>query len=269
MFYTTGLLYIHVPRTGGTFLTSALVRRGLATRSVVPGVDGHDSIRDVPERFRDVFSFATVRDPWSWYSSLNAHFRHGSSLDGFLHQYFDGRSVGFSDSVVEMCRPGGNVTVRQPNLRLPGGKRPLPDLKFRLKRSGYGLWSYVILSLLCVEEYETIPHARSLVPLSEVIWGVDAVVDTAQIRSGACAILRASQAPFDESVLNEIMNSSPKNASAGFTGVMPDGTPDRGMYDAAAIDAVMTHDGPMMRFLGMDRPVGDMHRPAIRLLEKA
>lgn len=267
MFYTNGLLYIHIPRTGGTFVTSLLDRHAAGTRSLAPGVDGHCGVRDIPDVFQNTFSFATVRDPWSWYASIDKHYRNKSSFQGFLHAFY-GSHAHFKEVLLGLCDPSRGSMQPNPSLGLPGASSLLPDLKRQIHDSGFGLWSFCVVHMLCRQQYETLPGASSVVDFSRVLWGVDAIVDTAQVREGLRRVVFAHDSSLHDKMLEDIQTSKRMNSSAGFAGVMPDGSPDRSMYDNEMVDAVLRHDGALMSFLGLDVPVGSPDRPSARLVER-
>jgi len=64
------VVYVHIPKTGGT-QTRAVLRQVGGARKVGAG---HDSIRVVPYNVRrDSLCVATLRDPWTWYASWYEH----------------------------------------------------------------------------------------------------------------------------------------------------------------------------------------------------
>lgn len=271
MFYAPGLLYIHIPRTGGSFITSLLEAQHVGTRSVGPEIDGHDSVRSVPTQILErSLVFATVRDPWSWYVSIDAHYRHKSSMDGFLLDYFGGRQVSKKEAILGMTRPSSLSFVgMQKAVKPPGMRRPYPALATQLESTGVGLWTWMILHLLCAEEFETLPGLNSALrglSLSSVPWGVNALVDTAQVREGLSCVVSAWDAERGEQMAPRIASESPKNGTAGFQGVLPTAKPDPGHYDQQLIETILSVDGPMMRMLGFDHPIGSGVRPAVRIV---
>jgi hypothetical protein len=95
-------IFIHVYKTGGTSIRSALKpyrdlpslpTRVLARLGLCPH-PGHASAREVrsryPDRWRDYYTFAFVRNPWAWQVSLYAFMRQEKNHpQGDLARSFD------------------------------------------------------------------------------------------------------------------------------------------------------------------------------------
>jgi sulfotransferase famil protein len=66
------IAFLHVPKTGGTWVTEALRAAGVELRPVpLPAVKrGHGGLEAVDRR---LFTFAFVRDPFDWYASYWRH----------------------------------------------------------------------------------------------------------------------------------------------------------------------------------------------------
>ncbi len=78
-FVTDHTLFLHVPKTGGTWVTSASLAAGVrATAPDAPhfaaaySPDGHATLREVPE-YADRFKVAFVRHPLDWWRSYWGH----------------------------------------------------------------------------------------------------------------------------------------------------------------------------------------------------
>jgi len=68
MIVTPNLVFVHVPRTGGTFVRKTLEGH-LAVDPNAPSLATHAPYRDLDRRFRDRPGFYVVRNPWDWYVS--------------------------------------------------------------------------------------------------------------------------------------------------------------------------------------------------------
>lgn len=269
MLVAPGLLYLHLPRTGGTFVTNLLEREGVGTRTLTPEVGGHDGIRRIPERVADSsFVFGTVRDPWSWYASIDTHYRHRSHLDGFLLEAFGKRKVSFKESLLGMTKPSSLTFLRGDGaVRYPGARVPVKGLFGILDRAGIGLYTFMMLRMFVREEIETLPGlSRALEQGVEIPWSVDLVIDTAQLRDGLSAVVSAWSSEVGDRLYTKIHQEAPSNQKGNGRGVLATGKPDPAYYDSAMIEAVLERDGPMMRLLGFDQPVGSPLRPAVRML---
>jgi hypothetical protein len=66
-------VFIHVPKTGGQWVTAALPPAGVPLEQLGVVHTSPDEIEDEPERRRRAFVFAVVRHPLTWYQSRWAH----------------------------------------------------------------------------------------------------------------------------------------------------------------------------------------------------
>ena len=62
-------LYIHIPRTGGTFLRSYFADSAPTIKQV-----GHDRLSELDFDLTPYFKFAFIRNPWDWYVSRYFYF---------------------------------------------------------------------------------------------------------------------------------------------------------------------------------------------------
>jgi len=271
MFYSPGLLYLHLPRTGGTFVTKILSSSGLGTRAIATEIGGHDGAREVPSRMRDSsLIFGTIRDPWSWYASIDAHYRQKSHLDGFLLEYFGGKNLSFKDSLLGMTNPSTMPSTNQSrSVRPPGCRLPVERFASRLSSAGIGLYTYMILRTYCVEEVELLPGlSRALGGLDSlgIPWEVAALIDTAQLRDGLHSVISAWNPSKGDELGPKIHSEASQNAKGNFKGVLPTGRPDPAIYDSQMIDSVMKSDLFMYELFRYDLPVGAAERKAVTLL---
>jgi len=268
MFVGSGLLYIHVPRTGGTFVSNVLEKEGIGSRQLSNEVGGHDGIRDVPERTADAtLTFATLRDPWSWYASVDAHYRHKGRFDGALHEYF-GKPVSFKDVIHGFTRPGRGGPIRSDHAaRYPGSRLPEPGLPGQLARSGIGLYTWMVIRMLCREPLENVEGLSGILEeYGDIPWGVNAIIDTAQLRDGLSSILQAWNPGQAASLVGAIQTSAAQNQKGHFRGVLPTGNPDPAIYDSEMQDWIIQADSWIFRRFGFAFPVGDSRRPAVTMV---
>jgi hypothetical protein len=71
-------VFLHVPKTGGSWISTALERAGIRTEPL-GGEYGHPALRDV--EIGERFAFAFVREPLSWYRSTYAYRQTKSDWD--------------------------------------------------------------------------------------------------------------------------------------------------------------------------------------------
>jgi len=72
-FYTDKMAYIHVPKTGGTWLMQALEAVGIRYKVIAEGAASHVHWNGMPPR---PFRFGFVRYPPTWYLSYWSYVRH-------------------------------------------------------------------------------------------------------------------------------------------------------------------------------------------------
>lgn len=273
MFCSPGLAYLHLPRTGGTFITNLLVNKGVGTRNIATEIGGHDGIRLVPERLRqNALVFGTIRDPWSWCASIDAHYRHKSSLDGFLLEYFGGKNVSFKEALMGMTNPS---SVSRLNLnkaaRPPGCRLPEERLGAKLASAGIGLYTFMVIRMCCLEDIELLPNLNMALDspeMGDLPWSVNALIDTAQLREGLHRVLSAWRPGVAADLQQEIFSGASQNAKGNFKGVLQTGRPDPAFYDQEMIQSVLKADGFLFRRFHYDKPVGAPERQPVTLLSR-
>ena len=112
MLVTSGLVFVHIPRTGGVFIREALQRHG-ESESSAPRFATHASYEELPAEFRDRPAFCVVRNPWDWYVSWyhhtvrrGPHFARLDPLDPKRVNWqgiFEGGRSSFKDAVTRVC----------------------------------------------------------------------------------------------------------------------------------------------------------------------
>lgn len=267
MFMAPGLIYVHVPRTGGTFVSSLMESANIGTRSPLSDGTGHESVRELPTGVvGNSLVFSTLRDPWTWYKSLDVHYRTNRSFQGFFYDYF-GRSIGFRDVVHGLTRPAeyGRISMDKA-VRPPGFRRSVDKFGRQLTTSNIGLYTWMVLSMFCQDAVETIPDVQQYLLQGDAPWSVDAVVDTAQVREGLFAVLHAWNEDVAMRMMQDINSRPVANKGSSHIGVLPSSRPDPAYYDADMQRWVQEADGWAIRRFGFDLPVGK--RPMVTLLQR-
>ena len=80
MLVTTEFALIHIPKTGGTFLSEAIKRT-----CEVLHEDLHCPYSEIPRDYRPLPAVAFVRNPWDWYVSWWTHHRKGRNDSNDWH----------------------------------------------------------------------------------------------------------------------------------------------------------------------------------------
>lgn len=268
MYVAPGLLYLHLPRTAGTFVTNVLERTGSGSRNV-PGLMPHDGVRKVGELASDRLVFGSIRDPWSWYVSFYSSFKHHKTggLTGPLAEFCGNRAT-FKDALVAMTRPVGQAVVGSP--KFPGHPAGVDRLGQTLLDAGIELWSWYIMTTFCLEPIETVEAlSNRLDDESDLPWAVHVLVDAATIEDGLAEVLRAWNGPKIMETITMLASAPPINESPPSTswkGVRPSGRPDPRWWDGESIRTVEEVDGFLMRRFGFDKPVGA--RSPVHTLER-
>ena len=133
MIVTDHFVYIHVSRSGGTFLNKLMFEH-------VPGarmIQYHGHLKDLPAEYSHLPVIGFVRNPWDWYVSMFFDYRRKQQ---YVYQVLSNRgSLGFQATVSRFLRLGDRSdesnhllgilartaprqisTVRPPRNHLPG-----------------------------------------------------------------------------------------------------------------------------------------------------
>lgn len=257
-----GLLFLHLPRSAGTFVTNILERGGSGSRTV-GGLLPHDGIRKAGALAADRLTFGCVRDPWSWYVSFYASFKNHKSngLTGPLAEVC-GNGAPFKQALKAMTKPEGQALVTSP--KYPGHPAGVPQLGRTLRSSGLGLWSWYLATMFCEDEVET---WGALGDFADLPWSVDILLDVATVEQGLSSLLSAWGGPRSAETVSFLDSAPPLNETPpqySWKGVRPSGRPDPRWWDQESIESVLEVDGPLLRRFGFDAPVGA--RPSFHVL---
>ena len=119
MIVTDRLLFLHLHKSGGTFV-NALLKRCVPSAEQV---GYHLPYREVPAAFRDRPVVGTVRNPWAYYVSWY-HFQLGVPKRNLLFQLCSNEGqLGFKETVANLV----NLSGDEPRLALleQGCRRPM------------------------------------------------------------------------------------------------------------------------------------------------
>ncbi len=111
MIVTDHFVYIHVSRTGGTFLNKLIMKQ-------IPGarmLQYHGHLEDLPAAHAHLPVIGFVRNPWDWYVSMYSDYRRKSQ---FVYRILsDGGTFGFERTVTRFLNLGDGSTTSRGLLR--------------------------------------------------------------------------------------------------------------------------------------------------------
>ena len=109
MLITKHFAFLHMPKTGGTFLASTCEAELPNDWLVSTGLHRHAPYEEIPEAYRGLPIFYLVRNPWDWYVSWFDHVHRGRrDFDYKEHKPFwqtafaEGRND-FRQTIVNAC----------------------------------------------------------------------------------------------------------------------------------------------------------------------
>jgi hypothetical protein len=110
---TSRFVVLHMPKTGGVFLEQVCEEHLSADWRVSHALHRHAPWEEIPEAYRDVPAFYTVRNPWDWYVSWFDHVHRGrrdfdyKEHKPFWQTAFAEGANDFKQTIVNACT--GNV----------------------------------------------------------------------------------------------------------------------------------------------------------------
>ena len=90
----TNKIYIHMPKTGGTWVAHAMRKDNGGI--MLPHYGGHASVSELPDHIvKGKKLFGTKRDPWGWYASWYAHAVTNPAYHDGLKYYGSGSNASY------------------------------------------------------------------------------------------------------------------------------------------------------------------------------
>jgi hypothetical protein len=112
MLVASDLVFVHIPRTGGSFIRAALGDH-LERDPGAPRLPTHAGYDELPPEFRDRPGFCVVRNPWDWYVSWYEHVQNrgprfaardpGDPKRANWETLFAGGRSSFKETVTTVC----------------------------------------------------------------------------------------------------------------------------------------------------------------------
>lgn len=120
-------VFVHVPRTGGTWIADVVERLGLLRQKLKGDVDSHFTGTELRRYWPGLPQFAVVRHPWTW---VESRWSHAVSINALrdqrhfsVHREFD-RLVdesSFERTIVNCIACGASVVGRTFFVMIPAG----------------------------------------------------------------------------------------------------------------------------------------------------
>ncbi len=108
MILTDKFVFVHLPRSGGTFVAE-VIRRFFSSAQDI----GHHMPRALlPQKYSGLPIFGTVRNPWDFYVSFYHYAQSKSAASNFVSWMSEHRTLGFSGSIRNLL----NVTLDEKRL---------------------------------------------------------------------------------------------------------------------------------------------------------
>jgi hypothetical protein len=100
MLVTEQFVFVHVPKTGGSFVRTLIHTH----MQVVAEYPGHASYDRLPPEFANLPALRIVRNPWDWYVS-HYHYAHAQGKPGLAGDLFFGpdRRAPFPEFIAAVC----------------------------------------------------------------------------------------------------------------------------------------------------------------------
>lgn len=164
MIVTDKLLFLHLHKSGGTFVNALLARCVPSAQQI----GYHLPYREVPAAFRDRPVLGTVRNPWAYYVSWY-HFQITRPKRNILFQLCsNGGELGFGETVgnlVNLWSDEKRLAALEEGLPATYGKAGLNLTKAsvgELRNSGLGFYSFLYERLYAGADNPTILRAERL-----------------------------------------------------------------------------------------------------------
>jgi len=205
MIVTDHFIYIHVSRTGGTFLNKLVMEQ-------VPGarmIQYHGQLKDLPKQFAHLPVIGFVRNPWDWYVSMYCDYKRKQQ---YVFQILSDRgALNFRPAVTRFLNLGDGseqsqgllkqlvrTAPRVINAQRPGRKE-LPGLRseqFANYPEGLGYYSWLFELMFRSERAHVIHIGRF-----------------EDLRNDALRLLEATGTPITNGIDAYLKEAQPLNAS--------------------------------------------------------
>ncbi|MCP4697253.1 MAG: GNAT family N-acetyltransferase [Gammaproteobacteria bacterium] len=99
MIISNRFVFVHLPRTGGTFIRQVLLKHAPHDWQVTNVTPDHPTIKDIPPEYKGLPVFGFVRNPWDWYVSWYEYLKRRGDNELFNQISGHGRN-GFKQTLL-------------------------------------------------------------------------------------------------------------------------------------------------------------------------
>jgi hypothetical protein len=147
MFVTDKFAFVHLPRTGGSFVIEVITKFFPKAREV----GHHLPLELVPSQYRHLPILGTVRNPWDFYVSLYHYIAKADPASILGSWMSENGTVGFRESARNLLNFGTNndrldALIEMLPERVDYSKRQLPNISKdktrKIRGSGLGYYSF-------------------------------------------------------------------------------------------------------------------------------
>lgn len=237
MFKTNPHIFVHMPRTGGTWVRHFLPRSALRGQDMDTYMSSHAPATQIkPEDREGRLVWGTIRNPWDWYLSIYQYaMAHQEEVERL--QVYGSGSTEFKAVIRGMTHPTEDTVPMYPAViwRMYLDKHKRPGGRAAFIGAGCGLWSWVV------------QHMYGADPVGHL---VDALIDTNHLYQGIPQLLGLPVSPEGFPVVNDT-SARPVSRIEN----------PRSLYDAESIEWVRQADGKVMEALGYSSVQAFMPHP--------
>lgn len=104
MIATPHFVFLHVPKTGGSFVCSLLRQHCEVTE-----FGDHACVTSLPSELTDLPKFVLVRNPWAWYVSYYQFMMRIRDGNPLFEGLTEGGTLGFEETVRRACGEGPDI----------------------------------------------------------------------------------------------------------------------------------------------------------------
>jgi hypothetical protein len=101
MIVTNSFVYLHLNKTGGTFINNIIKRFFLESKSI----GYHLPYRFLPQQYKDLPVLGSIRNPWSYYVSFYHFQKEGRKQNAVYNAFSEQDTCDFKQTITNMLSP--------------------------------------------------------------------------------------------------------------------------------------------------------------------